>query len=55
MIYEYFRAIGAHEIVLDFTDLFSSTTTFKILTPDGIRLCHQQVKFAMTQFLKVCT
>ena len=40
VIHEYFRVTGAHEAVLDYTDLFSTTLHgdfFKILIPDGIR------------------
>ena len=40
MTYEYFRVSGAHEAVLDSTDLFSISsraTIFRILIPYGIK------------------
>ena len=42
MIYENFRVTGAHEAVLDYSDLFSicTVTIIKILMPDSIKLYY---------------
>ena len=47
-IYEYFRVTGAHEAVLDFSDLVN-------LIPDGTRLYHLRKNCPTVVFWKVCT
>ena len=48
MMYEHFRAIGAHEAALDLSDLFnvsSQVDVFRISILDGTKLYYLQVKY----------
>ena len=54
MIYEYFRVTGAHEAVLENTDLLSISQQGEDI-PGGTWLSYQQVKFTEIVFWKICT
>ena len=58
MIHEYFRVTG-HMMLLLIIRIcsyhFYMATISRIFTLDGTRIRHQQVKFQMTRFRKVCT
>ena len=58
MIYEYFQVTGAHEVVLDNSDLFRIVLHIddvQDLIRDGTRSYYQSIRFPMMVFWNVCT
>ena len=60
VVYDYFRVVGAHDAVLDLSDLFSSISlykemSFRISIQDRTKLYNLQVKYPRNMSWRVCT